>query len=66
MDELQIKIKNLIPVPKINRNQKHENIFESKAYLSNQPNISNKIGNGAKIFELANIPGEKYLPNDPF
>lgn len=27
--------------------QDGENIFESRAYMSNQPNVSNKIGNGA-------------------
>ena len=33
--------------------QDGENILESRAYLSNQPNISNKIGNGANNFSTA-------------
>lgn len=34
--------------------------------MSNQPNLSNKIGNGAKIFELINPDQENVMEHDPF
>ena len=44
--------------------QEGENILESRAYLSNQPNNSNKIGNGANNLgtaeKLTNILEESH------
>jgi hypothetical protein len=38
-----------------------ENILESRAYLSNQPNISNKIGNGANNLNAAELTPANIL-----
>ena len=47
-DDAEKRLNHMLNFPPRQFDQR-ENIYESKAYLSNQPNNSNKIGNGAML-----------------